>query len=161
MTILKKLLEPVLSHPEMLRINTAEAGGMEVATLSVHGADYGRICGRAGKNLATLKTLLEISDPDLRVILDPPLTPDRSEHVQRNSDWQPLDVIRMINAWLEYAEFHGCTVQATPAQSGGWNLIFTERIDPDVVNALARWAVVVANAQGGRIHVEGATHSAV
>lgn len=58
---LHDVLDPVLEHPEALRIEVAEAGRRREVTLHADPADHGRIIGRSGRMINSLRTLARVA----------------------------------------------------------------------------------------------------
>lgn len=160
--ILRRLIEPALSHPRMLTIAEEQAGSMKVFRLSAHGADYGRICGKRGANLQAINAILEPVAENVRVVLEPPLTSDRVENAESDPEWDPSPVLEMLRSWANAAEAPG-TIEISPAPRGPgiYDIFFSVKPPPEILNPLAKWAAVAARGFGGKVCLEGAHYSEI
>lgn len=158
--IIETLIRPALAHPEYLRVVESKAGTISVYRVSVHGADYGRVCGRGGRNLAALNAIMEPIDEGARVILETPLTDDRQVNAVMNPRWTPDAVIEMLRAWARAAAVPGeIAISESPRSGNIYDIVFAEPIPPEVLNSLAKWASVVAQGRGGKVCISGAAYS--
>lgn len=154
------LILPALSHPGLFRVTRQAAGTITIFRIAVHGADYGRVCGRKGRNLECLAKILEPIDGNARVVLDPPLTSDLRQTIPQNPEWNPAPVVAMLRKWIRAAEFPGNVEISETARAGGvYDVIFTVQPDEDILNALAKWTSAVASAHGGKICIHGAHYA--
>jgi predicted RNA-binding protein YlqC (UPF0109 family) len=158
---LSKLIRPALAHPDFLKITDEAAGGFIVFRVSVHGADYGRLCGKEGRNLKSLNAIVEPIAPGSRVVLNAALTRDRFEHVQPDPNWNPEPVLEMLRAWNEAAGVGGSVeISEQPRETFFYDVFFTEQPPPEIINAVAKWASIVAQSLGGKISIHGAERAA-
>ncbi len=58
---LKEVLTPVLEHPDSLRIEVVEAGRKRDVLIHAIQSDRGRIIGRNGRMISSLRTLCKIA----------------------------------------------------------------------------------------------------
>lgn len=56
---LKDVLSPMLDHPEALRIEVREAGRKREVVIFAEQADRGRIIGKSGRMISSLRTLAQ------------------------------------------------------------------------------------------------------
>lgn len=148
----------------MMTITPERRGSLTIYHVSVHGADYGRICGKQGGNLAALNTLVQSCNEQCRVVLDDALTEDRTEDRTRNREldpaWNPAPVLDLVRAWHTAAGAPGTVeVSGEPRGEGTYDIFLSETPPPDVLNALAKWASVAARGLGGKVHIEGAHYA--
>ncbi len=158
---LNDLIGPALAHPDMLQVTRERTGAITVFKVSVHGADYGRLCGKGGRNLGALNAIIEPIAKDCRVVLAAALTSDRFEHVPRNPFWHPAPVLAMLRTWQAAAGIPGSVEMSEHSRDNGtYDLFFTERLPADLLNPLAKWGSVVAQSLGGKICLQGAHYAA-
>lgn len=58
---LKDVLNPVVEHPEQLRIEIAENGRKRDVFIHAEPSDRGRIIGRSGRMISSLRTLVRLA----------------------------------------------------------------------------------------------------
>ena len=56
---LKDVLSPMLDHPEALRIDVKESGRKREAVIFAEQVDRGRIIGKSGRMISSLRTLVQ------------------------------------------------------------------------------------------------------
>lgn len=56
---LKDVLSPMLDHPEALRVEVREAGRKREVVIFAEQADRGRIIGKSGRMISSLRTLVQ------------------------------------------------------------------------------------------------------
>ncbi len=56
---LKDVLSPMIDHPEALRIEVREAGKKREVMIFAEQADRGRIIGKSGRMISSLRTLVQ------------------------------------------------------------------------------------------------------
>jgi predicted RNA-binding protein YlqC (UPF0109 family) len=158
--ILADIVRPALAYPEMYRCVEEKRGPLTIYTMAVHGADYGRVCGKSGANLEALNTVVQAVDENARVILSHPLTGDRRETIQDDPTWDPRPVSNMLRTWHAAAEAPGSIeISSTPRVGGTYDVFMTDPPPVEVLNALAKWASVAARARGGKVRIDGAHYA--
>jgi predicted RNA-binding protein YlqC (UPF0109 family) len=158
--ILTELITPALAYPEMFRCVEEQRGPLTIFRLAVHGADYGRVCGKSGANLEALNTLIQAVDENARVILSHPLTGDRRETIPDDPTWDPRPVSEMLRTWHAAAEAPGSVeISSAPRVGGTYDVFLTDPPPTEVLNALAKWASAAARARGGKVCVNGAHYA--
>jgi len=58
---LKDVLVPVVDHPEQLRIEVTESGRRRDVLIHAVQSDRGRIIGRSGRMISSLRTLVKVA----------------------------------------------------------------------------------------------------
>lgn len=158
--LLESLLKPALSHPDVLRVQVEPAGEVTIYRIFVHGADYGRVCGARGANLAALNAILVPVSENARVVLAEALTRDRQENVPLDPSWDPAPIIRMLREWHAAANGPGTVeISKEPRGPGIYDVFFSVTPPDEILNPLAKWASVAARGHGGKIFIEGAHYS--
>ena len=58
---LTDVLKPLLDHPEALRVETEDKGRARALTIHADPADIGRIIGKSGRTIQSLRTLCQVA----------------------------------------------------------------------------------------------------
>lgn len=64
------VLKPLLDHPDALRVEVAGEGRKRVFTLHADPKDMGRIIGKSGRTIQSLRTLCKVAGEKAGVVVD-------------------------------------------------------------------------------------------
>lgn len=64
------VLKPLLDHPDALRVETAEEGRKRVLTIHADAADMGRVIGKSGRTIQSLRTLCKVAGEKAGVFVE-------------------------------------------------------------------------------------------
>lgn len=83
---LKEILTPVVDHPEDLRVEVKEEGRKRIALIHAQDGDKGRIIGKSGRMISSLRTLVRAAgekhrlEVDVEIFEEEGARPRRTEH---------------------------------------------------------------------------------
>jgi predicted RNA-binding protein YlqC (UPF0109 family) len=82
---LKDVLTPMLDHPEELRVEVKGEGKKRDVLLHAHPKDRGRIIGKSGRMISSLRTLVKAAGEKSGLILNLELFEEEGERPRRES----------------------------------------------------------------------------
>lgn len=82
-TFLQDVLTPMLDHPEALRIEVKGEGRKRQAYIHAEASDRGRIIGKSGRMISSLRTLCQAAGDKAGLIVDVELFEEEGERPAR------------------------------------------------------------------------------
>lgn len=83
---LKDILGPVVDHPEALRVEVKEEGRKRIALIHAEDGDKGRIIGKSGRMISSLRTLAKAAGEKHRLEVDVELFEEEGAARPRRTD---------------------------------------------------------------------------
>lgn len=155
--VIRALVRPILSKPSSLEINAQIKGRVHFVNVRVNMADMGRMIGKGGINIQTLKILGESLKDDngnvVRVTLLEAINGfGNARPVTPNPRWKPDDCLAAAETWLLAM---GLPSEMVSNEAHGSHCIsLAEPLRRDYHDALNRWVGTIAMTQGGRCYLE-------
>ena len=68
--LLEYIIPNIVNHPEEVKIEETNQDGLVNVTIQTHPEDVGRVIGKSGKVIKSIRTILNLTYPNIRYSLE-------------------------------------------------------------------------------------------